>query len=283
MAISLSSPSMTNYNSNVLNSKTKNKSKSTALNSVPKQNSKLDMLMEQKENLVKSKNSIIEDNLKNNGDQSSIKDRLDAIDKQIAEIDKQISRTKAEEQKISNKKDDSNKAKKNTTNRSSKPESKEAISEDNMNNLLTMASNISTTRTILAHKNSAENRIKIIEGDIKFDASLSLPSDPSRKLAAIDDLESSIERLDGEFNNKLKEVNGSEKSLNDNVKKNISTINENTSNDTEKEDTAIEFSDDNTNITTSKKAHTTSKEVKAYLKAKDGNNSNIETNFLAYI
>ncbi len=46
--------------------------------------------MEQKSNLMESKNSIMERGLKNGNDPLTIKEKLQSIDKQIKEIDKQI-------------------------------------------------------------------------------------------------------------------------------------------------------------------------------------------------
>ncbi len=92
-----------NCTSNVNAGKTENsndvKKKKTSLSGENvKKNSALEELLKQKQNLVDSKNALVDETLKSGKDPSSIKDRVHSIEIQIKEIDAQISKVQVEEQ-----------------------------------------------------------------------------------------------------------------------------------------------------------------------------------------
>lgn len=229
------SQSSFSLNNNLLSNSSKNKIQGSTSNSATKKKTQLDMLMEQKSNLVDNKNSLIENAIKGGQSQNSIKDTLDAIDKQIAEVDKQISELKGEDQSNSlNRNKTTNNKKKSKSQNISNDETEAATPINKLDNILAMSSSLSNVNALLAEKKSMTGQVKVIESDIKFNESLSLPPDPTKKLSAIKDLSERIGKIDNKFNDELKNINQKSKENSpDNISgnnSNISKVNNTTSN-----------------------------------------------------
>ncbi|WP_454051873.1 hypothetical protein [Clostridium sp. Marseille-Q7071] len=130
-------------------------SMSVSLGKKSKKNSMLESLIEQKVNLMDSKNDIIEKALENGESPSSIKEKLDNIDKQIEEINEQISKIQCEEQRKSLGTEDISKKKeklKEKSNKLSVGESNKDNSEEKMTSVLSLSNNLSQAKALSSQK-----------------------------------------------------------------------------------------------------------------------------------
>lgn len=194
---------------------------SNTLNKNGKKNDLLNALLKQKQNLLDSKNSLVDRTLKNGDSPSSIKDALKAIDDQIKEIDNQISRVKTEDQRKNVEKDAKSKQTKESKHSSSTNSSNTTNLEDSsikMDNLLSMSSNLHNIKVFTAEKKSMVAQTAILNSQIKTDIGRGL--NPIKKEKLISDMSERMYDLSSEIGNNLKVI-GNEVHDNNSENKNI--------------------------------------------------------------
>ncbi|APC85460.1 hypothetical protein [Clostridium botulinum] len=172
-------------------------------------NNVLKNLMEQKSNLMEMKNSIMERGLKKDNDPLTIKEKLESIDKQIKEIDKQINDLQLEEQRnsmgIESKDKDKNKKNQNSNKTSSTYSEKDMKTDESMDNLLSLSTNLSQAKSLSSQKTLISGRARVLDCEIKTDEKRGL--DPVNKKKQLDKIKNGLENIDKELGNNLKNIN----------------------------------------------------------------------------
>lgn len=180
----------------------------TSLGGKAKKNSMLDSLIQQKENLLESKNALIEKNFENGGNLLSIKEKLESIDKQIQEVNEQISKIYFEEQqKALNMEGKSKKAE--NTNQTADNDSSHWVQTDDsinkMNGVVYLSSHLSQVKALSSQKTSLSGEVRILNYEIKLDESRSV--NPAAKRQKVAKIEENIKKLDEIIGGSLKNVN----------------------------------------------------------------------------
>lgn len=170
-----------------------------------KKNSILENLMKQKENLTDSKNTLMEKASKNGNDPLSIKEKVEDINKQIQEIDKQINNLKLEDQRnalgVEDKSKNTEKTKKKLNN-----ESHESAQKDSsMDNILDLSGSLTKSKTLSRQRNTMTGNAKVLEGEIKADERRGI--NPVRKKDQLAEMKDKIENITKNLVHNLNDVN----------------------------------------------------------------------------
>lgn len=245
MDISLSTNSYSGSNINLIenNSAVKGKSKkhntinntNTSLRVNSKKNSILKSLMEQKENLEKSKNEFMENASKQGTDPKTIQEKLKEYDKKIEAIDKQISELQLGDQRKALNTEGKDKDKNKNSKQTSAAVSNSTVKTDrSMDNIVVLSSGLTKYKDLSHLKNKMKGNIRELKADIEYDEKFR-NIDPKSLKRDLDREEAGLKNLDKELSNSLKNINnkikesikndGSQNNLHKNEEnKNINTI-----------------------------------------------------------
>lgn len=124
----------------------------------------LDSLLKQKQNIMDTKNSLIERTMEKEESLSSIKDQLADFDDQISTIDSQISSYMFEEKRKAFGTD-----KKEDNVADSKPKTEQEVQDARLNNIVSLSNNIQEIEVGSAVKDKLEGQTRILESEIKLD------------------------------------------------------------------------------------------------------------------
>ncbi|MDQ0175286.1 hypothetical protein [Bacillus chungangensis] len=180
----------------------------TSLGGKAKKNSMLDSLIQQKENLLESKNALIEKNLENGGNLLSIKEKLESIDKQIQEVNEQISKIHFEEQQKALNMEGKSKKTENTNQTADNDSSHWVQTDDSinkMNGVVYLSSQLSQVKALSSQKTSLSGEVRILNYEIKLDESRRV--NPAAKRQKVAKIEDNIKKMDEIIGDSLKNVN----------------------------------------------------------------------------
>ncbi len=215
----ISSSLSINCTSNVNAGKAENsnevkKKKTSLLGENVKRNSALEELLKQKQNLIDSKNALVDETLKSGKDPSSIKDRVHSIEIQIKEIDAQISKVQVEEQNkalgTDEKSKKTEKSKEKSKNNSSN--STEAVNAgDQMDSLLMLSGNLAKVHVLSSEKKSMDGETRVLKSEIKLDRSRGV--NPIRKEERVVEIQNQIEKITKNMGDNLSTINNGVKTV----------------------------------------------------------------------
>ena len=210
-----------------------NNSKHGVINGTGKKSSNsslLNSLNEQKKILTDIKKEIMDKCLKDGGDMSAHKDELKDIDKQLANINDEISQAQADEVKETSNANKKNKKKGNSVESNSNDSEIQNLSES-MRNVLSLSGGLAQTKNLISQKKlmtGNENALKI---EIKADASRGVNSDYKDK--KVNKIESGIRNIDNNIGTNLgnitRKIHDGEKNKSK-ICKNIKKYNDNVDN-----------------------------------------------------
>lgn len=174
-----------------------------------KKKSALELLMEQKSKLEDSKNAIMAEGVKNGEDPLSIKQKTSDIEKQIEEIDNQISKLQIEDkQKALGKDKDKNKSsKEKKLNNNCEADSNKSHSLDGILNLSIGLNNFGNLSNI---RNNIKGNIKELKADIDYDIKFR-HIDPIFSKKQLNNMEDGIKNLEEKLNESIKDINNKSK------------------------------------------------------------------------
>lgn len=180
-------------------------SNNTSLRVNSKKNSILKSLMEQKENLEKSKNEFMENALKEGTDPQTIQQKLKEYDKKLEAIDKQISELQLGDQRkaLNGEVNDKNK---NSKQRSDTPYNSTVKNDRSMDNIVALSSGLTKYKDLSHLKNKMKGNIRELKADIEFDENFR-HIDPKALKRDLDKEETGLKNLDKELSNSLKNIN----------------------------------------------------------------------------
>ncbi len=128
----------------------------------------LDSLLKQKQNIIDSKNSLIERTTKNGQGLDSIKDQLENYNEQINAIDKQITEyTFKEQQKKIDMDEKENKIPDN------QPKTEQETQNEQLNNIVELSNDISQIQVVSSVKSKMHGQAKVLAKEIELDESRS--------------------------------------------------------------------------------------------------------------
>ncbi|WPC41831.1 hypothetical protein [Clostridium sp. JS66] len=184
-----------------------------------KKKSPLELLMDQKSKLEDSKNAIMAEGLKKGEDSLSIKQKTADIDKQIEEIDNQISKLQLEGKQKALGKDKNKSSKEQKLNNNCETDSNKSASLDGILNLSTDLNNFRNLSNI---RNSIKGNIKELKADIDYDINFR-HIDPIFSKKQLNKMEDGMKNLEEKVNESLKDINNKSKenAKNQNPKANI--------------------------------------------------------------
>ena len=159
--------------------------------------------MKQKENLLESKNKLIEKTLESGGSVSSIKDQLDDLDDQIRTMDEQISQQLLEERQKSLGLDEEDKTNKKPSNDELKTE--QELQGEVLNNLVNLSGNIEQTKKLASLKNKMQGEANVMKQEIALDGARGLTTTAKRE--RLFNLTSKIDQLDKRVGDVLGTIN----------------------------------------------------------------------------
>ncbi|WP_459481192.1 hypothetical protein [Clostridium saccharoperbutylacetonicum] len=149
-------------------------------------------LLKQKENINKAKNDFKDNALKQNMDPKAMKDKLDEYDKQLQDIDKEISQIEMEEQKKAlNNEADEKKADDKTDNQTNSQNKNQNTGSDNTTDLMNVLVTSSENLTIIKQNKSINVGLKgeknVLQSNIELDASRGSSKVDRDRLSKLDD------------------------------------------------------------------------------------------------
>ncbi|WP_446897349.1 hypothetical protein ACSVC9_10005 [Clostridium sp. LBM24168] len=177
-----------------------------------KNDSILNALFEQKQNIIDSKSNLIERATENGGSLDSIREQLKNFDEQIESIDKQIEEHMFKEQQ---KALDTYK-KKYKVYDNNKPETDEEVQNRHLNNIISTNTDISKIRAVLSLKSNMKGQINILTEEIKFDEARSITGQKaSLKREQLSKINEKISEIDEKIGKSLKDIQRKIKDNND--------------------------------------------------------------------
>ncbi|MBU3201213.1 hypothetical protein LL037_07100 [Clostridium estertheticum] len=189
------------------------KNRNSSLGGINK-NKILDQLMKQKQNLIDSKNDLVDRSLKSGESISSIKDKLENIDSQIKKIDAQISKIQMEDQRKLLDTDEKNKETKKTKEKSkthSSNNTKTDVVCDQMGSLLNLSGNLAKIQVLSSEKKSMTGETKVLESEIKLDIGRGL--NPIAKKKQVAKLADQMDNISKNIGNNLNTINNGLKDI----------------------------------------------------------------------
>lgn len=128
-----------------------------------KAKSLIESLVKQKEKIIENKNELIGRTLENGGNMDSIKTKLEAFEEQVQNIDNQIAqitsdqlKQQAEEQKKAAYK---------------KPKTEEEVQTERLHSMVSMSSSLDQAKVVSSVKTKVDGETKVLQIEIKLDAS----------------------------------------------------------------------------------------------------------------
>lgn len=193
-----------------------------------KKKSALEILMEQRSNLEDNKSAIMTEGLKNGEDPVSIKQKTGEIDKQIEEIDNQISKLQLEEKrKALGIEDKDKKSKEEASNNDSESDLKKTSSLDGV---LDLSTGLKKFQSLSHIKNTMKGNIKELEGDIDYDIKFR-HIDPIESKKTLAKMKESINNVDEKLGESLKDINNkTKKNIKEQTSKTVVNKNEKSKN-----------------------------------------------------
>jgi hypothetical protein len=186
----------------------------------PKKNNMLKNLMEQKTNLIDSKNEFMEKALKNGEDPRSIKKQLEGIDKQIEEIDKQINKIQLEEQRKAVGNEDKKKKLKSSKQKSNDISENDMKKKQVMESIVSLSGNLKKTKALSSQRNKMMGEARVLESEIKIDEGRRI--NPLQKKKQLAEIKVNVAKIGEKLGEQLKDSNNK-------IKNNIKIKSENNS------------------------------------------------------
>lgn len=145
-----------------------------------KQGSRIDTLMKQKMSIMEQKDSLISSTKKDGKSMDSIKSQLEAYEKQLKDIDQQISEAmtkEMEKQAEKSKKDD-------------KPKTKQEIENERLANVMDLSQGLKKAETVESVKTRVDGEARVLESEIELDKMRDAPKE------AIEEKENKLSELE---------------------------------------------------------------------------------------
>ncbi|URZ06916.1 V-type ATP synthase subunit I domain-containing protein [Clostridium felsineum] len=175
----------------------------------------IDALQKQKQNLQKTKQKISKKALEKGESQQGIQVELQDIDKQIAEIDKQISEIQLEKQREM--------LEKNKQNSDEKDDNSKADGEDdkNLKNLIQCSSSLSNIKTSLSQKKRNEGEANVLKYEVDEDKKKNINTE--YKEERIDNIKDIERKIGKQIGGELEKVRKAGKATNSYKEKAVKT------------------------------------------------------------
>jgi len=181
------------------------KSAKNAFNNQSKKGNMLDSLLKQKQDIMESKNNLIERTLDQEQSLTTIKDQLADYDDQINVIDKQISDYMLQEKQKALGNDEKDEKEEAADNDKSK--TRQEIQNEKLNCIVSLNSDIPDIQNSISIKEKLEGQTKVLKREIKADEARSLSglqaTAKRKELASIND---SIDNITKMVSDKLTET-----------------------------------------------------------------------------
>lgn len=151
-----------------------------------KQGSRVDTLMKQKMSIMEQKDSLISSTKKDGKSMDSIKSQLEAYEKQLKDIDQQISEAmtkEMEKQAEKSKKDD-------------KPKTKQEIENERLANVMDLSQGLKKAETVESVKTRVDGEARVLKSEIELDKMRDAPKEAiEEKENKLSDLEKKSAKL----------------------------------------------------------------------------------------
>lgn len=136
---------------------------SISISILGKASNRIESLMEQKQNIIDTKNELISMTLEKGRSMENIKSQLDSYDEQLENIDEQISQIITEQFKkqVEDKKEMIYK----------KPETKEELENEKLNSMVNLSTSLNKIQMISSVKMEIDGEARVLEVEIKLDES----------------------------------------------------------------------------------------------------------------
>lgn len=171
-------------------------------------NDMMSNLMEQKDQLIESKNNYMEEAMKNGVDKKIIKERVKTFNENINEINQQISDLKMKAQEEALKKQRKEITEDEVVTRDDdnlKSEEGQEISDSDVTSMYTLAKSLDHTKQLMFIKESRKSHIAVLKSEVKKDISRGL--DLNYKNRVITKYKRDINNLEHKIGDKMKKVN----------------------------------------------------------------------------
>lgn len=176
-----------------------------------KKKSALELLMEQKSKLQDSKNAIMAEGVKNGEDSLSIKQKTADIDKQIEEVDKQISKIQIDDkQKALGKDKDKDKNKSSKEQKLNNNCEADSNKSPSLDGILNLSIGLNSFRNLSNIRNNIKGNIKELKADIEYDINFR-HIDPIFSKKQLNKMEDGIKNLEEKLNESIKDINNKNK------------------------------------------------------------------------
>ena len=178
------------------------KSAKNAFHKQSKMRSFIDSLLKQKQNIIDSKNSLIERTVENGQGLDYIKDQLETYDEQINAIDKQIAEYALKEQQKKIGMD-----KKENKIPDNQPKTEQEVRNEQLNNIIALSSDISQIQVVSSVKSKMQGQTKILAKEIELDESRSISGQKAvYKREQLGKIEERISGINKKIGESLKDV-----------------------------------------------------------------------------
>lgn len=162
-------------------------------------------LMKQKEHLIDNKNSLMKRSLQKGEDPKTLKENLEKLDKQMAEIDKQINELKLKEQRKSIDTNDKRKKNKNSKQESKKNYTNYKKNNSSMDSIVDLSTNLKQSEALLSQKNLISSNAKVLDFEIQLD--LKRGNNPVAKKKYLAKMKDNIKKITEKLHTDLKNLN----------------------------------------------------------------------------
>lgn len=126
----------------------------------------IDLLMKQKDNILESKNKLIEKTLESGAQLDSIKDRLKDMDEQMSLLDEQMSKLLLDEQQKALGLDEESKK---STEVDQEPKTEQEIEAGKQQNMLQLAGSIDQVELLSSQRSKMEGEVRVLKSEIALD------------------------------------------------------------------------------------------------------------------
>ncbi|OME00117.1 hypothetical protein BSK64_24125 [Paenibacillus odorifer] len=150
------------------------KSAKAAFQNQSKMNGMVNSLLKQKQNIIDSKNSLIERTTKSSHNLESIQDQLKEFDKQLQTIDQQIAKYSFEEQQKNL--EDAQKA-----NPKDEPKTEQEIQNERLNTIVSVSQDVSQMEVVSSTHTKMRGEAKVLTKEIELDEARSTHSATAKR------------------------------------------------------------------------------------------------------
>lgn len=171
-------------------------------------NDMLGNLMEQKDQLIESKNNYLEEAMKNGVDKKTMKERVKTFNEKINEINQQISdlKMKAQEEALKKERKEITEDEVLTNDEvHSKSGESQQIGDSDITSMYTLSKSLDYTKQLMFMKESRKSHVAVLKSEVKKDISRGL--DLNYKNRIITKYKKDINNLEHKIGDKMKKVN----------------------------------------------------------------------------